>query len=275
MRRPKPLVTLLLAASAIAFGLALFATLKRIETTFDVSAETETLRIRSSTMSWSLDRVALSEGYGGRAGTVSGTLDIAPETEIVFERSGLGPLNVVCTRSAGIVGTFRAADGGQARPIDARAVLVFADPGRRAKEGRPILLPIVGEVELGREVGAGNGGPILRTARVIPLGHRLFRDELYRGTEAQLGAGDRLQIIGADGPAFGLVKADERPALTASYRVLGYRGFVSRYGGEGFTISLSWLERVLNDGAVTGFWLVFFAALSAPLWVRKLWKEER
>ncbi len=253
---------------ALALVAASVATMSRLETTFDVSAETETLRVQSGAMTWLLDRVALSEGYGGRADTVSGILDLESGTEIVFERAGLGPLNIVCgAPRAGSIGTFRPGAGDRARQIGARAVLVINQPSARGNAGRPVVLPIVGTVELGRVVGVGSAGPVLRAARVMTLGHTLLGHGRYRAGEALLGPGDRLQVVGVSGPAVGLVKVDERPAFAASYRVLGREGLVSRYGGDGYAISTSLRDRLLNDGVVQGIWLTLFLILG---WERRL-----
>lgn len=243
-------------ALCAAVSLAVYATFKHLETTFEVTAETETLRVLSDSTSWYLDDVSLSEGHGGSPERVTGMFSIAPQTEIVFERRSHGPVFIECNARNGSVGMIQV--GGRQRRLEERIVLTLTIENEVAQP-RTALFPIVGEIDLGREVAPGENRASLRSARVVPLGHALVGRAGYRGKEWTLGVGDRFRVTGAHGPSFGVAKVDERAALTVAYRLTGGRGLVSHYGGEGYEIYLTPYDRATNDVAILGIWGVFVA----------------
>ena len=63
------------------------------------------------------------------------------------------------------------------------------------------------------------------------------------------------------GPAVGVIRADERPAMSAAYRVLGKRAQVSRFASQGYIMSTSLRDRILKDHVLQGIWLTTLALI--------------
>jgi hypothetical protein len=94
-----------------------------------------------------------------------------------------------------------------------------------------------------------------------------FGTERFEARRELLEAGDVFRIEDPDprNPTDGFVVADERPALTAAYRVGGLRGRRLRPGGGGYDVVVTTYQRILHDEffQLLSWVLVFLAGLAA------------
>lgn len=230
-----------------------------LSTTFNVTAHTERLLFRTGAaadVTFDLDAVSVFDGTNGEEHVFSGQFQVASHTDVVIERIAFGPLRLILEASRGSTGTFFESD----EPVGkASSYIEFSvpDPAARAEDGRTLLVPIAGEVVPGRDVGAGGGGTtsILRSGTVTMLGRSILSNwfsttaGLFEAGTVELEAGDQFHAKGAETESYGFAVVDERPGLTAAYRVQGRRGIVSRPGpsASGYSISVSLMDRILND----------------------------
>jgi hypothetical protein len=236
----------------VGLGVALIAP---VSTTFNVTATTERIdfhRAQPDPARWVLDDVDLHEDADERRG-LSGSLEIAAPVRGFIERVGLGPLwaHLECEATCRSVGRlFNEAD----EPIGAlgpRVDVFIGDLERRAADGRTVLLTLAGEVISGRSVGMEVGGTtaVLREGTVSLLDRSVFGNNIFESGRIVLSVGDLFLVSDPDPRAatLGFVLADERPALTAAYRIVGTRGSVVRPGGGTYDVSASLLGRLFHD----------------------------
>lgn len=269
MRSTRTRLAVVLVASAIALAVTFWST----ETTFNVTAVSEAVRIvivPEPPTRLELDRVTMFLGFGGQPKEFSGEIELTRGTELVLERVSQGPLRIAirpATRGDP-VGVLFDMDG---RPVEqpARVVIRIDNVRERATMGRSVVLPFVGEVELGRVVEQGSGHAMLRSADVTLLAHTLWGAGRYDAGRVRLDAGDRFRVDGS-GPAYGFVSVDERSAMSIVYRLEGSRGQVTRFGAEGYNVSASVRARLLNDPVIQGVWLTFLAVVGLTGTLRKL-----
>jgi hypothetical protein len=222
----------------------------RTKTTFNVTAETERIEMKldeSPPSRWTLDDVMISEENDPQS-AFSGFAELAASVDVLIERVAFGPLwiHVECRSECSSVGILRATDETPLRRLPRRVEILFAGFEDRAKQGRTVLLPLAGTVSAGRPIGIETGGTtaILRAGQVTMLGRSVFRENIFEAGAFALAAGDQFKV---EGPTLGFVVADERPALTAAYRVVSDVGTVIRPGGGEYPVSASILGRLLAD----------------------------
>jgi hypothetical protein len=149
--------------------------------------------------------------------------------------------------------------------------LYFGNIKQRADAGKTILLTLTGSIGSGRQVGVEVAGSsaVLRDGAVSVLVPSVFSGAYFEAHRITLGAGDGFRVSGtsiASGTE-GFVLADERPALTAAYRVSGRRATVVRPGGGSYDVRVSEYQRIIHDEffrVVMGL-LGFVGAVTSPL----------
>jgi hypothetical protein len=161
---------------------------------------------------------------------------------------------------------------------DKDAVLFVAGPAldvwiddvkQAAARGVTTLLTLSGTITPGREVGVETLGStaILRNGSVAVLVETAFGEERFEAHSEPLEAGDLFRVIDPDprNPTDGFVVADERPALTAAYRVGGLRGYRQRPAGGGYDVVATTYQRILRDEffQMLTWVVVFLAGLAA------------
>jgi hypothetical protein len=236
-------------------------------TTFNVTAETEwlemTLRGRAPSR-WRFEdaqivendvlRVKTPDGKAEPQPTLfSGYFELAEKVRVTISRVALGDLSVYVealdqgTQTGRLLTDEEVPLGSTGKRIE----FIVTNPQSRAAKGETVLLPVAGEVVVGRTIGIETGGAtaILRSGRVAMLGRSAFRKDVFEAGNVTLDAGDRFEVQrpDADVPTLGFVVVDERPAFTAAVRIAGRAAAITRPGGSVRTVSASLLGRLFGD----------------------------
>ena len=277
------LTSLLVLVSVIAFFVV------PVHTSYNVTAQTELVKTRITSKpnwQWWLRDVELT-GEGVTSGSWSGSLQLTAPVNVQMQRITYGDLqiNVRCISSedanpcdsAGVL-----FDEGKSthRDLPREIYLRVNDIPARVKRGESILLAITGDVSLGRSVGietTENQG-ILRNGSVTMLGRTIFGAGAFEGGTVDLDAGDLFKVteVDSDSQTRGFVLVDERPAMTAAYRVVGSNAKVSRPGGGSYDVTTSIFARFLGDPlfrVLAGFLVISSAASQLLISIMEFWKR--
>ncbi|MEZ5320102.1 MAG: hypothetical protein R2752_22060 [Vicinamibacterales bacterium] len=236
-----------------------------VSTTFNVTVQTERVEFRrpvASPARWVIDDVTLVDGDDEHPG-LSGSVEFGAPIRGFIERVAFGDVwgHFECEAPCTSVGRLYDDLDQFVRPLQSVVEIFIADLPARANAGRTVLIPLAGEVVSGRSVGIEVSGTtaVLREGTVSLLDRTAFGNNIFEARRVELSAGDQFQVAepDPDAPTLGFILADERPALTAAYRVVGRRGTVVRPGGGSYTISASALGRLFGDD--------LFRAISAVL----------
>jgi hypothetical protein len=119
----------------------------------------------------------------------------------------------------------------------------------KAQNSKTTLISLSGSIRPGREVGIETPGStaILRDGSVTVMVHKVIGGERFEARQETLRAGD-LFLVEHDVETAGFVVIDERPALTAAYRISGKKAFIQRPGGgDRIPLAATLFQRLLND----------------------------
>lgn len=249
----------------VSFLAALLATLRSVETTFNVAATTEFVEFRADSFSmptWRLYDVTLARGLDAQVRFDSIELRFSPGVRIRLERISFGPLRIGAASADGIggVGALFHPDGSSSE-LAAEFIALLPDIAEGARRGRVATLPVVGQMQLGTGGAVVSGRAILRSGSVTMLDRAILGSTRFDVRTVSLDAGDSFIVQSPQGPAVGVIRADERPAMSAAYRVLGKRAQVSRFASQGYTMSTSLRDRILKDHVLQGIWLTTLALI--------------
>jgi hypothetical protein len=250
-------------------------------TTFDITAESEYVRYSPETspsQHWVLDSASLF-GAGDTAGTiVSGTLEFTDSVQVTIERRSLGPLllkieptparqRADADRGSPIrVGVFNGRSG-PSRSLYDDVVIEVSNVEERSRQGNPIVFAVQGSLQIGRSVQR-EGDPnlaLLRSGKVTKFAESAFGKSAFAAGSSDLDVGDQVTIEAPTSPELGLIRADERPALTVAYRADARSVDVERPGGGHYRIGMSIAEWALADPVLQHWWAtlgLLFGALT-------------
>ena len=192
---------------AIVFAIpSLLYTLRPAMTTYNVTATTERVRLHiteTPRSRWVLEEADLALDPDHPDVTVHDdfSIQLCTPADVYVERVAKGPLwiNVSClpaekdqggSKAPGIVYKF---DGSKHREFSAGFDIYIDKPEERAAKGITTLIPVSGDVTLGRTLGQDSVGTtaILREGNVSMLSKTLFTKSIVSGGSATLQAGDR------------------------------------------------------------------------------------
>ena len=279
------LTSLLVLASTIAFFV------DPVHTSYNVTAQTELVQTSITSKpnwQWVLQDVELI-GEGISSESWSGTLQLAAPVKVMMRRITYGDLwvNVRCVTPEGASTCDSAGvlfDKGLSarRELPREIDLLVKDIPARTERGASVLLAITGDVSLGRSVGvetAANQG-ILRHGNVTMLGRTIFGAGVFEGGAVELDAGDLFEVteVDSESQTLGFVLVDERPAMTAAYRVVGSNATVYRPGGGSYGVTTSIFARFLGDPVfrvLAGFLVISSATAQLIISLMEFWKRSR
>ncbi len=271
---PRVLLALVMVAFMIVCVVGLIAVKRKPGAIFNVTVTTERLSFERpipSQQRWTFQGARL-ETAGNTTPSFTGSIELDTPVRGFIERIGEGPLwvHVECTsRPPCQVGRVFS---------DKDAVLFVAGPTldiwignvkQAAERGITTVLTLSGTITPGREVGIETLGStaILREGSVAVLVETAFGTDRFEAHREPLEAGDLFRIVDPDpgNQTDGFVVADERPALTAAYRVGGGRGYRQRPGGGGYDVVATTSQRILRDEffQMLSWVLVLLAGLAA------------
>lgn len=232
-----------------------------VSTTFNVTARTERLEMNVTERPisrWYLDKADIFEDYNSSHEEFRGSIELAHPVTVMMERVAYGDLwiHIECIPSPGAVeechsGILYSETEERIDSLKSVVDIYFTGIRDRADKGETILLPVSGEVMVGRTSGIETSGTtaILRSGKVSMLGRSVFRSTAFEAGNAELNLGDRFHVtdIDPDSTTLGFALADQDPGLTAAYRIVGSAGSVTRPGGGMYTVTTSVFQRFLSD----------------------------
>lgn len=139
----------------------------------------------------------------------------------------------------------------------------------KAENGETIILPIAGNIEIGRTSKYefyGNSTAILRSGEVIILGKTIM-GKPYKSNLYELNVGDKFHLEKQFGIARGILTINEKSAMQVAYRVVGEKGRIINPGeiGDvktGYYLSRSLFSRFENDPLVKSISLALAILIS-------------
>jgi len=256
MKNLLPALTLLLAVTT-----AIAVAYPRVPTTFDVSAETEWVEFipgphpRSD---WSLEDARLFVGEDTIGRIVSGSLRFSDAVKVIIERRSFGPLllRIAPEGPDQHVGDIELPESGTI-PLSGYSLIEIPDIDARAHRGAPIVLPVKGLLIAGRtiEIETDPSPARLRKGRVTSFGRSIFGLTVFPAGSVELAPGDQVVIQAQQTSAYGMIAADESPALTVGYRAIARSVQVRRPGGSHYEIGTTLYARLRADPILQSWWL--------------------
>lgn len=246
---------------------------------YNVTAQTERIELSIDSQPnwrWNLEDVEFIEGWE-TIQSWNGQIRLASPVNIVMQRVAYGRLwvHVQCRsdsidepcESAGVVFENK---GLSRRPLGPEFEILVDGIPARAEMGKTVSLSISGHVSLGRSVGMDTAVDvgILREGRVTMLGRNIVGEGVYDGGRVTLEVGDRFEVteINNKSETLGFVVVNERPGLTAAYRVNGSNATVYRPGGGSYAVATTAFSRLTHDPLFRILaWLFAIAAASAQV----------
>jgi hypothetical protein len=258
----------ILAAAALLVAMAL--TLIPRTASFDLSVSTEYVEAVTSGSYqpvWYLSTPQFSDGLGGAPRPFLGSLKIAPNIRITLQRIGTGPLFAELTpiyEAVKSCGMMSNSGEGFSSALGPHVILKIPDVAQRSGAGQSTVLPLGGEIRLGAasELPGSQLSPLLRQGSLTVLGRNFLGSDLYKAAPQLLEPGDVVVFEKQVGSAFGLVSVDERPAMGVTLHVLAREAEIRRPPSEGYTVGLTLLDRVKNDGTLQSIWGAFIFLLA-------------
>jgi hypothetical protein len=250
----------------------------RVTSTFDVSAETEWVEFLPGPQprsDWFLQDAWLLVGDDTIA--ISGALSLGDSVSVVVERRALGPLWLKLTGGGSNehIGEITQETGAPV-PLRGFVEIQVPDLEERARRGAPVVLPVKGTLVAGRSVDIETApSPArLRSGKVTTFGNSIFGwGSVFPAGNVDLAPGDEVAIVAQQSPAYGMIAADERPALSVGYRAIANRVEVRRPGGTQHTIGTTLYARLRADEVLQAWWIAFgvviFLATRLSDWRRR------
>lgn len=269
------------AVSCLALTLAIFSH----EAVFSVVATTERVDFNGAAgklRRWVFPKAVLvANGLADKA--IDGSVEVHASAKGFIERVAFGDLwvHVECLDpncTPPLVRWFDTNDQ-LAGTFDGRSADLFVGGIRAmADEGKTTLLTLIGDISIGRQVGAEQAGQsaLLREGTVSVLVKSVFSRRYFESKRFPLDTGDGFSVrnMSPETKAEGFALADERPGLTAAYRFVAKAGLVARPGGADYEVRPSIFQRIAADEffkVVMGI-LAFVGAIAAPI---NLWRNLR
>lgn len=215
-----------------------------------------------------------------------GSLELSSGTHVELEREGQGSLTIRIRgaregESVGEAQRFGVSQvvlpgrgqvlswGAQGNPerLGALAELEVVGLSKHLEAGCTWLLPLQGRIRVGQQVIQTEeaSSPMLLSGKVSMLARTLGGEGFFETGSAMLGLGDQAAMevsVSKLDPlhGLGLLRLDDRPAMSVTYRAVGQRVRIWRFGNSsGVPVATSLLRRLGQDPQLQRFWGAFLA----------------
>lgn len=235
-----------------------------VPTTFNVSVKTERLEfttVDNNNSRLPLNAIEVYNFNGDSLGVQNGSFEISIGSTVLVERISSGPLLIKIqapeNQSAGI---FYSKDQDEIeRKAENFVEFYVKDPSERNKYGETIVIPISGEVVLGKTVNYesySSSTALVKSGTITMVGKSLIGNQFFESGSHDLNIGDQFKVENPQSKAYGFVAINEEPGMTAAYRVLGKKGKILTPGpveeDAGYFISTTLISRFLYDSFFQG-----------------------
>lgn len=251
--------------SVVCFIVAMVVTFIPKASTFDLMTTTEVFEFVSSRDHqniWYLASAQIENDGALSPQLFTGRVIIGDNVQVRIQRISGGPLNITLVpveAKKQSPASLSREDGTSVLSLGHKITFSLKDLPARASSGQSVVLPISGDPRVGATVGIPSSeySPLLRQGQISVIGRNFLGSDLYRGTSQVIEPGDVVLFEKPNGPALGILTIDERPAMTATVHVLAREALIQRAPASGFTVGLTFLDRLQKDGTLQGIWGAF------------------
>jgi len=220
---------------------------------------------------WQFDRLTLTRDPfdpEDRLELADSTLLIEPGTEIEFNRSLHGPLYLVLRAANGDTAGLILDPSGRRIELGSWSSLRVETPHTdKTAEGRPLLLPFRGFVDLGDDVTTGVTGVLLE-GKVQIAEEELLGNTRYVVNVTTVDRGDRIRLFDRDPDGPAIVEGFVRVGLDEALQIVAHgpadHVLVQRLGSGGYTITASIWRRIMQEPLLASL-IVLIGILGAAL----------
>lgn len=247
-----------------------FLTRCTAESTYIVSAVTENITLRVDSVRqprWRLTNVSVHTSdslVSAPDQRFTGSIRPARKSLLSIRRVAQGPL---------ILRIDGDTSAGDLFDVSSNRILVLGSSAEvvwdsLAGHGSTSVLPLYGDVQLERvgsiphRVLEPDG--LLRSGKLSLLRRSLalFGGNIEEVGSASLNPGDELAFV-PSAPLYGFVVADERPALTASLRIIAEEAIITPSGGKSRSVSPTYWDILRHDSGIQTAWLILLFLVGA------------
>ncbi|MDO5969647.1 hypothetical protein Q4Q35_07495 [Flavivirga aquimarina] len=243
--------------------------------TFSVSVKTELLKFKTidhnnSKIPLYDVKVFIREDDSIGIDGYHGTFKIATGATTTIERISNSYLTIEIKVSKGeSAGTFYSPDDDEVTHKADNYVLFYIDDiADRINRGETIIVPITGEITIGRTINYetyGNSNAIVRCGGVTVIGRSIFWGPYFKSNTYDLNTGDQFIITNYDKDkkvkVYGFATINEEIGMTATYKAIGKEGIIITPGpmddNSGYNISTTIFDRFEKDRNVKIISLMF------------------
>lgn len=257
---------LILGLSAILILILLF---EPIDTVFNITATTERIKIRTIKPNSSrliFEDIEIADINEIIDSSFTGSFQLNRDVEVTVQRVTNGPL-ILEFRSNESTGKLYDAENNFLKDTPGFFEVVIKDMDARAHQGRTVLFPIEGDIDLGRSVDfeiSGDYNSILRGGELSMTGVSGIFGERFDAGNRKLLLGDQLIFEDVKYGALGFVTVNENPGIQVAYRLSALYAKILKPGikdsKSGTKVKVRPLDRFLNASFFQ--WLsLFFGSL--------------
>ncbi len=243
-----------------------------ITTTFNVAVNTE--RIEYTTVDKNNSRMVLLGAEVASLDSIlvtnfEGNIDLNSNVKVTIERISNGPISIVLENESGeSVGNVYHGENGELFHKASEFLEIYIyDVLKKTEEGQTFIFSIEGDVNIGRSVNYeifGESTALLRGGEIKMIGKSFLSNDNFEAGSEVLNLGDRLVFDDIQSKTFGFVTINENSCMKAAYRIASKQARVIKPGPQnennGYVISASRLDMILNDRNVQGF-IILLGAL--------------
>lgn len=289
-------------AAAIAFAIALLISLTNYRASYHVEVKSEFIKVtinNGSRLSWPLLDASLNTPENVIFGIATITIG-NPEKEVSIELVRTSPERFYMNLSTvgDSVGYIETEDGTVKSLSNTVTIEQEIEP-LNAFLGASLTYQIAGAVTLGTSDKVIDGySPSLLSGKIVIRGHATLSDKLYTTDAAKLSLGDILVFVDSnnDGQiskdslvinrdqiskvnqfsAYGLVRMNkDTPFMEVVVDQVADFVRITRYRTQGYTVSLTWYDKIIHDATIQALWAVFaFLLISYSQLSKKGEKEQ-
>lgn len=227
--------------------------------TFSVTVNSEFIHfkiVNEDTGVLPIDKAIRIDKKGDSLESFTGVVKLAKNAHVAIERIGYGAVTIkILNKNGNSVGNYYSTND-STRQIAASDYLAFKIGGidSRVNKGETIVIPITGEVFLGRNMNYNaydHSTALLRHGIVEVIGQSIFTNSYYKSGTHDLTLGDEFVVERPKSKAFGFVTINENVGMSAAYKVIGMEGKIFSMGPEsdnkGYPITQSLWSKLQND----------------------------
>lgn len=165
----------------------------------------------------------------------NGSFELSNDVKVTIERIAFGSavITIEKAKDSSTGKLFNGVDGKLLSQTPSFVEFIIDSLSERAGRGQTIILPIDGDVTIGRSVDMeiyGEGSSILRSGNISLTGQSQIFSEEFDANSQELLLGDQLKFDAVTNKAFGFVTLNENPGIQAAYRVKARRARILKPG---------------------------------------------